>query len=59
MTERTIDYAVPAADPLAGRRIFFAAIVLALLACGALFLPGVREPEAEPLPGGRRGVPAA
>ena len=32
MTERTLDYAVPAADPLAGRRIFFALIVLASMA---------------------------
>ena len=29
MTDRTIDYVAPASDPLAGRRIFFALIVLA------------------------------
>ena len=49
----------PVAEVVGVKETLVGGGVLALLSCGALFLPGVREPEAEPLPGGRRGVPAA
>ncbi len=49
----------PIAELVGAKETLIGAGVIASLSCAFVFLPGVRDPEAQPLPGGRRQVAAA